>query len=72
MFIRPVTNRMVRDPITRQHLPEGGAQVPDSPYWRRRIRAGDVVVTTPPRPAPKASIPSPSPLQAKPAPKGKE
>lgn len=60
MFITPAPGRLVRDPITRQHIPESGADVPESPYWLRRLAAGDVVAAAAPAP------PSPtSPTRAK-------
>ena len=33
---------MVRDPITGRALLKGGEEKPLSPYWRRRIKDGDV------------------------------
>ena len=47
MFIRPVEGRLVRDPVTKRHLPAAGAEVPESTYWIRRIEGGDVVRTSP-------------------------
>jgi hypothetical protein len=34
---------VVRDPHTKRALPPDGGLVPDTNYWRRRIRAGDVL-----------------------------
>lgn len=51
VFVRPRTGLIVRDPITREPLPADGAKVPRTPYWLRRLRAGDIV------PAAKASPP---------------
>ncbi len=33
---------IVRDPNNRKALPVDGAEVPDTPYWRRRLKDGDV------------------------------
>ncbi|NDY41252.1 DUF2635 domain-containing protein [Dissulfurirhabdus thermomarina] len=44
IHVRPAPGRLVRDPVTHAPLPEEGALVEDSTYWRRRIRVGDVVV----------------------------
>ncbi|MBC8722132.1 DUF2635 domain-containing protein [Paraburkholderia sp. 31.1] len=43
MHIRPATGVRVRDPDLRDFLPDAGRVVPDSVYWRRRLRDGDVV-----------------------------
>lgn len=48
MFVKPRAGLKVRDPITKQHLPETGAKVPASPYWLRRLEAGDVFVVSKP------------------------
>ena len=48
MRIKPADGRNVRDPITKQHIPAEGAEVPPSTYWLRRIRSGDVVPATDP------------------------
>ena len=55
MRVKPAPQRMVRDPLNRQLLPEEGREVPDNQFWRRRLRDGDVVPVTdgrPPTPAP--------------------
>lgn len=46
----PGTTLRVIDPETGQPLPEGGAEVPASPYWLRRLADGDVIVPLPVRP----------------------
>lgn len=48
MFVKPAPGVKVRDPISRVHLPESGKEVPDSSYWVRCLRRGDVVVVSPP------------------------
>lgn len=42
MKIKPTTGRAVRDPVKGTLLPEEGADVENSPFWRRRLRDGDV------------------------------
>lgn len=42
MFVKPTTGRAVRDPVKGTLLPEGGAEVPESTFWNRRLRDGDV------------------------------
>lgn len=45
--LKPCTpETVVRDPRTRVMLPPEGAHVPDTSYWRRRIKDGDVRLTT--------------------------
>ncbi|WP_145521163.1 DUF2635 domain-containing protein [Yersinia mollaretii] len=43
MFVKPTAGRSVRDPVKGTLLPEFGAEVPNSPFWHRRIHDGDVV-----------------------------
>lgn len=62
MFVKPAEGRKVRNPISKQHLPAAGAEVPESTFWIRRLRDGDVVRAEPPKavePAPKAVEPQP-------------
>lgn len=42
MFVRPITENKVSDPILKDFVPKEGRKVTDSPYWRRRITDGDV------------------------------
>lgn len=51
-FVKPAEGRNVRDPVTRKHIPAEGVEVPNDPFWRRRLRDGDVVEA--PRPAERA------------------
>ena len=51
VFVRPRTGLIVRDPVTREPLPADGADVSRSPYWLRRLRAGDIVPATKASPA---------------------
>ncbi len=47
MFVKPAKGVTVRDPISKLHIPESGAEVPESSYWVRRLRSGDVVFSSP-------------------------
>lgn len=59
MFVKPAPGLKVRDPRTKQHIPETGADVPDGDtYWVRRLLDGDVVQVPPA--APPAAKPSSS------------
>ncbi|WP_392563205.1 DUF2635 domain-containing protein (plasmid) [Orbus sturtevantii] len=42
MFVKPKEGRTIRDPVTKEILPENGATVQKSPFWLRRLRDGDV------------------------------
>jgi hypothetical protein len=49
MFVIPAPGRNVRDPAHRgKHLPAEGLEVPETVYWLRRLRAGDVALAPPP------------------------
>lgn len=37
----------VRDPITKRYLPVEGKEVPESAYWLRRLREGDIKLAPP-------------------------
>lgn len=43
MFVKPKAGLKVRDPITRQWLPDEGGEVPEDQFWTRRLLCGDVV-----------------------------
>lgn len=47
MFVKPAEGRQVRDPVSKQHLPESGREVPETTFWVRRLACGDVVVVQP-------------------------
>lgn len=48
MNVKPAQpGTVVRDPATLERLPDEGAEVPDTAYWRRRLQQGDVVETAP-------------------------
>lgn len=42
MFVKPAPGVIVRDPATKRPLPPDGKDVPESNYWLRRLRDGDV------------------------------
>lgn len=44
MRVKPVNPAaVIRDPHTKRQLPAEGGEVPDSVFWNRRLRDGDVV-----------------------------
>jgi uncharacterized protein DUF2635 len=43
MFVKPNAGKIMRDPFTAIPLPPEGRQVPSNTFWRRRVKAGDVV-----------------------------
>ncbi|MDL2226549.1 DUF2635 domain-containing protein [Deltaproteobacteria bacterium OttesenSCG-928-M10] len=44
IYLIPRQGLSVPDPEAQDHLPAGGREVADSPYWRRRLRDKDVTV----------------------------
>jgi hypothetical protein len=53
VFVKPAKGLRVRDPISKLHLPEDGKEVPESTFWIRRLKSGDVVQVYPiPNPIP--------------------
>ena len=54
MKVKLAEGRLLRDPTTKMHMkPDVERDVPDnSPYWRRRLRDGDVVKVEAPPPDP--------------------
>lgn len=55
MFVKPAPGLVVRDPQTRVQVPEDGRDVPETSYWLRRLRDGDLVQAAQPGPAPKSA-----------------
>ncbi len=48
MFVKPAkTGLIIRDPESHEPIPEKGREVPDTTFWRRRIKDGDVVSAGP-------------------------
>jgi hypothetical protein len=41
VFVTPVAP-LVRDPVSKKPLPPEGREVPETPYWMRRLAEGDV------------------------------
>lgn len=49
MMVKPINPAaVIRDPITKRVLPAEGGDVPESNFWIRRLRAGEVVRIDPP------------------------
>lgn len=59
MYIKPVAGLSIRDPDRHDRLPPEGREVPDIPYWRRRLGEASVAVAEPS--AEPAEGPSPPP-----------
>lgn len=55
MFVKAAPGLVIRDPDLLDLLPPEGRDVPDTPYWQRRVRDLDVVLATPETPAEPAS-----------------
>lgn len=55
MFVKPKAGLVIRDPISKVALPPEGDEVPDTTYWHRRLRSGDVVSAIAPSAAPVVS-----------------
>jgi hypothetical protein len=47
MFVKPVENRQVPDPVRGDTLPPEGREVEPIQYWQRRLVDGDVVEAAP-------------------------
>lgn len=64
MYVKPAPREVegralvVRDPDLKDLLPAEGRDVPDTPYWQRRLADGDVVLASAPAAAPAAGKPS--------------
>lgn len=50
VYVIPAEGLKVRDPVTLEHIPDEGAFVPQTTYWRRRIKCRDVAIGKAPRP----------------------
>lgn len=51
MYVKPAPGLVIRDPDLKDLLPEEGREVPETDYWHRRVRDGDVVQEAPAKPA---------------------
>ena len=49
-YLKPAKDMLVRLENATRHLLAEGEHVTMSAYWRRRLRDGDVVKATPPKP----------------------
>jgi len=47
IFVKPRQGLVVKDPATGEPLPETGAPVPYTTYWRRRLQDEDVLPAKP-------------------------
>lgn len=48
MLVKPAPGLTIRDPDLFDFLPADGREVPDTDYWNRRLRDGDVVLAAAP------------------------
>lgn len=56
MYVKPAPGMSIRDADLKDLLPAEGRDVPDTDYWQRRLRDGDVVAAKEPvAPAPSKS-----------------
>lgn len=61
-FVRPsVEGAVIRDPVTKDILPDAGRSVPANAYWRGLELRGDVIVIPPPSEPPIATEPASAP-----------
>ena len=42
MFVKPKAGLLVRDPVSKEPLPESGREVPENDHWMRRLADGDI------------------------------
>jgi hypothetical protein len=62
MYVKPAEGLKVRDPVKKDHLPDGGREVSDLDlYWQRRLRDKDVVLADPPSANAVRKTPAPPP-----------
>lgn len=50
MYVKASPGLVCRDPDLLDLLPPEGRDVPDTPYWQRRLRDNDVELCKPPTP----------------------
>jgi len=60
MYVKAAPGMKIRDPDLKDLLPDDGRDVPDTDYWQRRLRDGDVVEANPPAEAPEPPAPAPA------------
>lgn len=51
LYLKPAAGLKVPDPVTGKPLAAEGEEKPDTTYWRRRIKDGDVAIARAPKPA---------------------
>jgi hypothetical protein len=47
LYVKPAPGLVIRDPDMLDFLPEAGRAVPETDYWHRRVRDGDVIEAQP-------------------------
>ena len=47
MYVTPTPGLRIPDPDLRDYLPVEGREVPDTPYWHRRVNDQDVALARP-------------------------
>jgi hypothetical protein len=52
MYVKAAPGLVIRDPVFLDLLPAEGRDVPDTPYWQKRLLDEDVVRATPPQAEP--------------------
>lgn len=73
MYVKAAPGMKIRDPDLKDLIPDDGRDVPDTDYWRRRLRDGDVVEAKPPAAASEADpAPEQAALPVAPAPKAEK
>ena len=50
MYIRTAPGIVIRDPDLMDFIPTEGREVPDTDFWHRRVRDGDVIQCAPTAP----------------------
>lgn len=69
IYVRPAPGMRVRDPHTKQVLPEEGATKPRDSYWERRVLFGDCLEGPAETPAPPQPTEAAAPEIDQPAPR---
>jgi hypothetical protein len=49
MYVKPAPGFSIPDPDLKDRLPAEGREVPDTDFWQRRLRDGDVFLAAPPK-----------------------
>ena len=60
MYVKAAPGMKIRDPDLKDLIPDEGRDVPDTDYWQRRLRDGDVVEAKPPAEVPEPPAPAPA------------